>query len=279
MPSFSIPSRAHWSATHASRYVRRSAAPPRVQDELNEAGWKRPMLGLLRTELVIVRGKGMRSFRHTASNASGPWKPTSHMEPTQLSIPHPTLARRLPVRDEAHYSKVPLYVWRMSGRLVAEVADALVRGARAHEEFLVPTVCQARLVAPPCDWRTFSPDDIGVPGGANKQDSWYMGNRPEFRAQIRHNLTGARRTPTPHEARILPYPFARAHNRVPGFCRRAAAAWRVSAAARLAATALPPRQGTTRGADQYGRHIFPARGRRRAIDLTRWCAWQPHRPR
>jgi len=170
------------------------------------------MLGLLRTELVIVRGKGMRSFRPTASNASGgdgPWKPTSHMEPTQLSIPHPTLARRLPVRDEAHYAKAPLYVWRMSGRLVTEVADALVRGARAHEEFLVPTVCQARLVTPPCEWRTFVPDDVGVPGGANMQDSWYMGNRPEFRAQVRHNLTGTRPTPTPNEASVPLPPFAR----------------------------------------------------------------------
>ena len=92
--------------------------------------------------------------------------------------------------DEAQYAKAPLYVWRMSGRLAKEVAASLLRGARAHEEFLVPTVCRVMLRDPPCVWRTFEPDAIGVPGGANKQDSWYMANRPEFRSQLRHNLSG-----------------------------------------------------------------------------------------
>lgn len=118
----------------------------------------------------------------------------------------------MPVRDEAHYAKAPLYMWRMSGRLVAEVADALVRGARAHEEFLVPTVCQAKLAAPPCEWRTFEPDDVGVPGGANTQDSWYMGNRPEFRARFRHNLTGMHPTPRPLLAKQASTHNLLAHN-------------------------------------------------------------------
>ncbi len=162
----------------------------RPEDELKEKGWKRPMLGFLRTELAVVRGKAMRVFRRQANASAGPWTPSSYLEPTQLSIPHSTLARRLPVRDEIQYAKAPLYVWRMSGRLAKEVADALLRGARAHEEFLVPTVCDAMLHQPPCLWRTFEAEDIGVPGGANKQDGWYMANRPEFRSQLRHNLSG-----------------------------------------------------------------------------------------
>ena len=162
----------------------------RPEDKLNEGGWERPLLGFLRTELAIVRGKAMRAFRHQTNASAGPWKASSYLEPTQLSIPHSTLARRLPVRDEMQYAKVPLYVWRMSWRLAKEVADSLLRGARAHEEFLVPTVCDVMLREPPCLWRTFETNDIGVPGGANKQDGWYMANRPEFRSQLQHNLSG-----------------------------------------------------------------------------------------
>ena len=50
----------------------------------------------------------------------------------QLSIPRPTLARRLPVTNEDLYAKAPLYTWRMRDRLANAVADALRRGARAR---------------------------------------------------------------------------------------------------------------------------------------------------
>ena len=69
--------------------------------------------------------------------------------------------------DETLYAKVPLYAWRMRGRLATEVARALIRGAKAHEEFFVPTVCRAVLHDPPCRWATFAADDVGVPCGSN----------------------------------------------------------------------------------------------------------------
>ena len=90
----------------------------------------------------------------------------------QLSIPRPTLARRLPVANEDLYAKAPLYTWRMRDRLANAVADALRRGARAHEEFLVPTVCRVQLRDPPCRWQGMAADDVGVPCGANWQDAW-----------------------------------------------------------------------------------------------------------
>ena len=40
----------------------------------------------------------------------------------QLSIPRPTLARRLPVANEELYAKAPLYTWRMRDRLANAVA-------------------------------------------------------------------------------------------------------------------------------------------------------------
>ena len=90
----------------------------------------------------------------------------------QLSIPRPTLARRLPVANEELYAKAPLYTWRMRDRLANAVADALQRGARAHEEFLVPTVCRVQLQDPPCRWQGMAAEDVGVPCGANWQDAW-----------------------------------------------------------------------------------------------------------
>ena len=90
----------------------------------------------------------------------------------QLSIPRPTLARRLPVANEELYAKAPLYTWRMRDRLANAVADALRRGARAHEEFLVPTVCRVQLQDPPCRWQGLAAEDVGVPCGANWQDAW-----------------------------------------------------------------------------------------------------------
>ena len=91
--------------------------------------------------------------------------------------------------DETLYAKVPLYAWRMRGRLATQVARALIRGAKAHEEFFVPTVCRAVLRDPPCRWATFAAADVGVPCGSNVQDAWYRANRPSFRARLAHNLT------------------------------------------------------------------------------------------
>ena len=95
-----------------------------------------------------------------------------HAQNPQLSIPRPTLARKLPVADDSLYAKVPLYTWRMRDRLAIEVARSLRRGARAHEEFLVPTVCRVQLQDPPCRWQGMASEDVGVPCGANWQDAW-----------------------------------------------------------------------------------------------------------
>ena len=110
-----------------------------------------PPYQLQATDLAVVRG--------TAKNP-------------QLSIPRPTLARRLPVTNEDLYAKAPLYTWRMRDRLANAVAEALRRGVRAHEEFLVPTVCRVQLQDPPCHWQGMAPDDLGTPCGANWQDVW-----------------------------------------------------------------------------------------------------------
>lgn len=91
--------------------------------------------------------------------------------PTQLSIPPSTLESRLPVSDQSIYAKVPLYVWRMSGRLVNKIVRSLQRGARAHEEFFVPTACNT-MRNPACKMRAFDDADQGVPLGANERDAW-----------------------------------------------------------------------------------------------------------
>ena len=106
----------------------------------------------------------------------------------QLSIPRSTLPTRLPVTAEAHYAKVPLYVWRMSGRLIVEVVRALRRGARAHEEYFVPTVCNARLQRPGCRWKMMDTDDLGVPCASNQENAWQRSLRAEFRAPPRVGL-------------------------------------------------------------------------------------------
>ncbi|KAL1514430.1 hypothetical protein AB1Y20_003529 [Prymnesium parvum] len=132
-------------------------------------GWERHQLDGPAVEFAIARGR-----------------PTP---PTQLSIPTPTLAAKLPVNDDALYAKVPLYAWRLGRRLVRELVLALERGARAHEEIFVPTACQARLREPPCAWETFEPDDVGIPCGTNQQDSWFRANYPAFRSRLAWNLT------------------------------------------------------------------------------------------
>ena len=138
---------------------------------------------------------------------------------------HTNHRARAQVTDETLYAKVPLYAWRMRGRLATEVARALIRGAKAHEEFFVPTVCRAVLHDPPCRWATFAADDVGVPCGSNVQDAWYRANRPELSCA----------------------PRAQPH-RFPGVLGPPPAARRLPAAAGGAAAALPPRQGTAHGA-------------------------------
>ena len=189
-----------------------------------ERGWKRPQSSTAAHDLAIVQ-------RRPGATA------------TQLSIPIPTLAEKLPVRgerlpcplhhsrltptiaraqvtDETLYAKVPLYAWRMRGRLATEVARALIRGAKAHEEFFVPTVCRAVLYDPPCRWATFEADDVGVPCGSNVQDAWYRANRPSFRARLAHNLTDFQaflgRLQQPGGYRLLPAAPQRLYHPVKG---------------------------------------------------------------
>ena len=106
----------------------------------------------------------------------------------QLSIPRSTLPARLPVSSDEQYSKVPLYMWRMSGRLVAEVASALRRGARAHEEYFVPTVCNVMLRTPSCRWKMIEEMDLGVPCASNLHNSWQRSRQPEFLSSPWANL-------------------------------------------------------------------------------------------
>ena len=136
----------------------------------DEKGWARHKLDGPAMEFNIARG----------------WR----MPPTQLSIPAPTLTERLPVRDDAMFAKVPLYAWRLSGRLIRELTDALGRGARAHEEIFVPTTCQVRLRGPPCAWKAFEAVDVGIPCGSNQQDAWYFANHVDSRSRLTMNLTG-----------------------------------------------------------------------------------------
>ena len=95
-------------------YLIKEQAMAEKRNQFNVRGWERekPHLSGAHMEFAIARGLPI---------------PT----PTQLSIPAPTLARRLPVRNEDDYAKVPLYVWRFSERLVGELVSALGR-ARAH---------------------------------------------------------------------------------------------------------------------------------------------------
>ena len=189
-----------------------------------ERGWKRPQSSTAAHDLAIVQ-------RRPGATA------------TQLSIPIPTLAEKLPVRDErlpcplhhsrltptiareqvtdeTLYAKVPLYAWRMRGRLATEVARALIRGAKAHEEFFVPTVCRAVLRDPPCRWATFAAADVGVPCGSNVQDAWYRANRPSFRARLAHNLTDFQaflgRLQQPGGYRLLPAAPQRLYHPIKG---------------------------------------------------------------
>ena len=168
------PTRASTSSVQAP-YLAEVAANRGDEKAFSDGGWRGQKLGTLTPELAILRGTQASSF--TASGRAG--APTG-AEPTQLSIPTPTLKKKLPVLRDADYAKAPLYVWRMRRRLVSEVARALLRGARAHEEFFVPTVCNVMLRDPPCRWAPFDVADVGVPCGSNLQDAWYQANRPEL---------------------------------------------------------------------------------------------------
>ena len=125
-------------------------------------------------DLELVRGRGS-----STPGASG-----------QLSIPKSTLPSRLPVTTESHYAKVPLYVWRMSDRLIVEVVRALRRGARAHEEYFVPTVCFARLGLQRlgCRWKMMDTDDLGVPCASNQENAWRRSLLADFRTPTRPAL-------------------------------------------------------------------------------------------
>jgi hypothetical protein len=156
-------------------YVIHSLAQGRTEDSLDTRGWSRltlnasagsrGALGGASLELAIARGLNTGTV------------------PTQLSIPSSTLQAKLPVRSVQDYAKAPLYVWRMSGRLASAVSRALLRGAQAHEEILVPTVCRAELRRPPCEYAMFDAADLGVPCGSNDQDAWYrLTQEPAMRA-------------------------------------------------------------------------------------------------
>lgn len=116
------------------------------------------------SELDVARGLPL-----AVQNADGP-----------LLFPRSTLRTTLPVTDDSQYSKVSLYIARMSGRLVSELAQALARGARSHEEFLLPTACRVLLRNPSCALRMFDEADIGIPCGTSLGDSWERANRKEF---------------------------------------------------------------------------------------------------
>ena len=203
-------------------YLVEVAANRGDEKAFSDGGWARPKLGTLTPELAILRGTQASSF--TASGRAG--APTG-AEPTQLSIPTPTLKKKLPVLRDADYAKAPLYVWRMRRRLVTEVARALLRGARAHEEFFVPTVCNVMLRDPPCRWAPFDVADVGVPCGSNLQDAWYQANRPELLPRTRAagvaNLTDFRGFVSdlqqPGGYKLLPAAPPRLHHPVKGQLR------------------------------------------------------------
>ena len=136
----------------------------------------------------------------------------------QLSIPKPTLGRRLPVTHDKQYAKVPLYTWRMHDRLANAVATALRRGARAHEEFLVPTVCEVTLRAPRCSWEGMALTDVGVPCGANRGDAWNRAR--ELGASAGRNRTEfedwVQRLQAPGGAKLLPKTPQRIYHPVKG---------------------------------------------------------------
>ena len=157
-------------------YVINSLVRGRPEDRLNTRGWNRLTLNATQgsrgplsgaeLELAIARGVDTGTV------------------PTQLSIPSSTLERKLPVRSIDDYAKAPLYVWRMSGRLASAVSQALLRGAQAHEEILVPTVCRSKLTDPQCVYKMFEEEDLGIPCGSNDQDAWYrLTQEPSMRAR------------------------------------------------------------------------------------------------
>jgi len=95
----------------------------------------------------------------------------------QLLYPTSNMHVHLLLANNRSYAKVPLYMWRISGRLSASLARHLARGLRVHEEFLVPTVCLATLTAPPCRMQAVPAPARGVPLGANLEDAWLNAQR------------------------------------------------------------------------------------------------------
>ena len=53
----------------------------------------------------------------------------------------------------------------------------------------MPTACRALLSAPPCEWRVFEVEDLGVPCGSNDQDAWYrLTQEPAMRERTQMGL-------------------------------------------------------------------------------------------
>jgi hypothetical protein len=157
-------------------YVIHTLAQGRPEDSLDTRGWSRLALNASAGSRVALGGAALELAIARGADTG--------TVATQLSIPSSTLEAKLPVKSVEDYAKAPLYVWRMSGRLASAVSRALLRGALAHEEILVPTVCRAELRQPSCEYAMFDADDLGVPCGSNDQDAWYrLTQEPAMRAR------------------------------------------------------------------------------------------------
>lgn len=103
----------------------------------------------------------------------------------QLVYPSSNLQSRLGFPNNSSYAKAVLFMWRMSGRLATSLAQQLSRGLRAHEEFLVPTICLASLNTPACSMRALPAAVKGVPCGANSEDAWNKAQQQAHTAELR----------------------------------------------------------------------------------------------
>ena len=79
------------------------------------------------------------------------------------------------------------------------------------------------MTKPPCVWRTFDDEDIGIPCGANARDAWYQANLSPWNRRSgaqRGNLTQFQRFVTdlqkPGGFELLPQTPQRLHHPVKG---------------------------------------------------------------